>query len=57
MKDPNCLFCKIVAGEEPCQKVLETDDFLVIKNKYPKAPVHVLVIDKEHHEKKDVSSG
>lgn len=57
MKDSSCLFCKIVAGEEPCQKVLETDHFLVIKNKYPKAPVHVLVIDKEHHEKKDTISG
>lgn len=57
MKDPNCLFCKIVAGEEPSQKVFETEEFLVINNKYPKAPIHVLVLDKKHREKKDTISG
>lgn len=57
MLDKNCVFCKIVAGEEPCQKVFETDEFLVIKNKYPKAPTHVLVMDKKHREKKDTISG
>ena len=55
--DNKCLFCKIVAGEEPSQKVFETDDFLVIRNKYPAAPVHVLVLDKKHREKKDTISG
>lgn len=49
----NCLFCKIVAGKEPSVRVLETDEFLVIKNKFPVAPVHVLVLDKKHREKKD----
>jgi len=46
-----------VAGEEPCDKVLETDDFLVIKNKYPMAPIHVLVLDKQHREKQDTLAG
>ncbi|PIS22860.1 hypothetical protein COT49_03065 [candidate division WWE3 bacterium CG08_land_8_20_14_0_20_40_13] len=52
-----CLFCKIVAGEEPAEKVAETANFIVIKNKYPKAPVHLLVIDKMHHEKSKTISG
>lgn len=57
MYDENCLFCKIVRGKEPAEKVLETERFLVIKNKYPVAPVHALVLDKQHHEKKDTISG
>lgn len=52
-----CLFCKIVKGEEPSKKVLETDDFLVIENKFPVAPVHVLVLDKKHREKRATISG
>lgn len=52
-----CLFCKIVKGEEPSKKVLETENFLVIENKFPVAPVHVLVLDKKHREKKDTISG
>jgi len=53
----DCLFCKIVKGEEPSKKVLETENFLVIENKFPVAPVHVLVLDKKHREKKDAISG
>lgn len=52
MKDPNCLFCKIVAGEEPSETVWQTEEFLAIKNKYPVAPVHILVIPKAHEAKK-----
>lgn len=52
-----CLFCQIIAGEETSEQVLETEEFLVIKNKYPKAPVHLLVLDKEHREKSDTISG
>ena len=57
VKDKDCLFCKIVDGSEPSQKVLETAGFLVVKNKFPVAPTHVLVMDKKHREKKDTSSG
>jgi len=57
MAEAECLFCGIVAGSEPSQKVLETEEFLVIRNKFPKAPVHVLVLDKQHREKKDTVSG
>ncbi len=51
MKDENCLFCKIVAGEEPSVKVWENEEFLCIKNKYPISPVHVLVMPKAHIKK------
>jgi len=52
-----CSFCRIVEGTEPSVKVLETDDFLVIKNKYPAAPIHLLVLDKKHREKKETLFG
>jgi histidine triad (HIT) family protein len=45
----NCLFCRIVAGEIPAQKVHETDTTLAFRDIAPKAPVHVLVIPKAHH--------
>jgi histidine triad (HIT) family protein len=46
--DENCLFCKIVKGEEPKTLVYEDENFMVIENKYPVAPIHVLVLDKHH---------
>ncbi len=45
----NCLFCEIVAGRIPSQKVYEDDQFLVFKDIAPQAPVHVLVIPKVHY--------
>lgn len=49
MNDPDCLFCKIVAGQIPSTKVLETDRVLAFRDIKPAAPVHVLVIPKDHH--------
>ena len=46
--DPNCIFCKIVAGRVPAKKVFEDDELLVFHDIAPWAPVHVLVIPKEH---------
>ncbi len=46
-----CIFCKIVKGEIPSSKVLENDKFLAFHDINPVAPVHVLIIPKEHHEK------
>lgn len=46
----DCIFCKIVKGELPTNKVLETDDILVIRDINPKAPVHDLVVPKKHLE-------
>lgn len=48
------MFCEIIAGREPSKKVWESDEFVAIKNKYPKAPVHVLVMPKKHMKKKEV---
>lgn len=44
----DCLFCKIAAGEIPCQKVFEDDRTLAFKDIDPQAPFHVLIIPKEH---------
>jgi len=48
MNDPNCLFCKIVRGEIPAQKVHEDEDVLAFRDIRPVAPVHFLIIPKEH---------
>jgi len=46
--DPNCIFCRIVAGQIPSKKVFEDDDILVFHDIHPWAPVHVLIIPKLH---------
>jgi len=43
-----CLFCKIVEGEIPSNKVLENEDFLAFHDINPVAPVHILIIPKNH---------
>ena len=47
-RDPNCLFCKIVAGEIPSTRVYETETLLAFKDIHPQAPFHCLVIPKIH---------
>ena len=44
----DCLFCKIIKGEIPSEKVYEDDEILAFKDIHPKAPVHILVIPKKH---------
>lgn len=46
--DPNCLFCKIVEGKIPSRKVYEDDDLLAFHDIHPWAPVHFLMIPKQH---------
>ena len=46
--DPSCLFCKIVAGELPADKLYEDDSVLAFKDIHPQAPFHGLVIPKMH---------
>jgi len=44
----DCLFCKIIAGDIPSQKVYEDEYMYAFKDINPQAPVHVLVIPKTH---------
>lgn len=44
----DCLFCKIVNGDIPAEKVYEDDKVLAFKDINPAAPVHILVIPKQH---------
>lgn len=46
--DPACLFCKIVAGQLPADKLYEDDTVLAFKDIHPQAPFHGLVIPKIH---------
>ena len=46
-----CVFCRIIAGELPSKKVYEDEGFVAFHDIRPKAPVHVLVVPKEHVEK------
>ncbi|MEY4643842.1 MAG: histidine triad nucleotide-binding protein [Hylemonella sp.] len=46
--DPNCIFCKIAAGQIPAQKVYEDADILAFHDIQPWAPVHFLLIPKMH---------
>lgn len=46
----DCIFCKIIDGEIPCSKVYEDDKVLAFKDISPAAPVHVIIIPKEHIE-------
>lgn len=48
-----CLFCKIIKGEIPSEKVYEDDEILAFKDINPLAPVHILVIPKKHIETAD----
>lgn len=44
----DCLFCKIIKGEIPSEKVYEDEDILAFKDIDPAAPIHILVIPKKH---------
>lgn len=44
----DCIFCKIANGEIPSTKVYEDEKILAFKDLDPQAPVHILVIPKEH---------
>jgi histidine triad (HIT) family protein len=47
-RDSGCLFCRIVAGEIPSDRVLETDEVIAFRDIHPQAPTHVLVIPRRH---------
>ena len=48
MTTPDCLFCRIVAGEIPADVVHRSEDLLAFRDISPQAPVHILVIPTEH---------
>lgn len=47
----DCVFCKIIKGKIPSEKVYEDDKVIAFKDIQPAAPIHVLVIPKKHIEK------
>ena len=44
----DCLFCKIISGEIPSQRVYEDDYVIAFRDISPQAPTHILVVPKEH---------
>lgn len=45
----NCIFCKIANGTIPSTKLYEDENMIIIKDLNPQAPVHLLLIPKEHY--------
>lgn len=45
----NCIFCKIANGTIPSTKLYEDENMVIIKDLNPQAPVHLLLIPKEHY--------
>ena len=48
MSENECLFCKIGRGEVPASRLLENDDIVAFRDINPQAPVHILIIPREH---------
>lgn len=46
--DPDCIFCKIAKGEIPSKQVHQDDDLIVFHDIRPHAPVHFLIVPREH---------
>jgi histidine triad (HIT) family protein len=53
----DCLFCRIVAGKIPSEKVHEDNDVVAFHDVNPQAPVHVLVIPRRHVASLDEAAG
>jgi histidine triad (HIT) family protein len=48
MVTSDCLFCKIIQGEIPCEKVYEDNKILAFNDINPQAPTHILIIPRKH---------
>lgn len=44
----DCIFCKIIRGELPSRKIYEDDDIFAFHDIHPQAPVHFMIIPKQH---------
>ena len=51
MQDPNCVFCKIIAGEIPAKVIMQNEKAMALLDAFPLAPGHSLVIPKSHYAK------
>lgn len=49
MRDKDCIFCKIVAGEIPSNTIYEDEDFRVILDLAPASKGHALILPKDHY--------
>jgi len=47
-RDPECLFCRIVAGELPATTVHSDDELIAIRDIAPRSPTHILILPREH---------
>jgi histidine triad (HIT) family protein len=56
MSEESCVFCKIIAGEIPSDFVHQDESCVVIRDNNPQAPMHVLVIPRDHIESLDDAS-
>ena len=56
-KTDDCVFCQIVAGDLPADKLYEDESILAFRDRFPKAPVHGLIIPKRHIATLDDFSG
>lgn len=48
MNEEDCIFCKIIKKQIPCEVVYEDDKVIGFKDISPQAPVHIVIIPKEH---------
>jgi histidine triad (HIT) family protein len=48
VNEPDCLFCRIVAGEVPSTRVHDDDQLVAIRDIAPRAPTHILLITRRH---------
>jgi histidine triad (HIT) family protein len=51
MQDPNCIFCKIIAGEIPARVIIQNEKVMALLDAFPLAAGHSLVIPKSHYAK------
>ena len=47
-KSKECIFCKIISGALPCERVFENEHVFAFRDISPQAPVHVLIVPKKH---------